>query len=110
MGHRPPTLLKAVTPRAMTEGESRLAQQAAETTSRIEMATGTAAEEAQKIGLATATAVMASIEYPPSNVSHAPPTPPQSDEEKRELIERTTSALENWLNAGDDHDDHISEQ
>lgn len=103
-----PTLLKAVTPRAMTEGESRLAQQAAETTSRIEMATGTAAEEAQKIGLATATAVMASIEYP-SNVSHAP-TPPQSDEEKRELIERTTSALENWLNAGDDHDDHISEQ
>lgn len=102
------TLLKGAIARELSADEQRLAVQAAESTMRIEIATGTNQEDARRIGLTAASAVMDSIEYP-SNEAHAPSVP-KNEAEKRQLIDRTTSALENWLNASDDHDDHMSEQ
>lgn len=102
------SLLKATANRDLSKEEEKLALRTANNVARIERATGTKEEDAMQVGLATAHTVLRGIEYP-SNDSHSPETP-KSDTDRKALIDRTTSALENWLNAGDEHDDSLSER
>jgi intracellular multiplication protein IcmO len=102
-----PSLLSQNVNRSYTEEEETLALDAAHNAMRIERATGSNQQEAETVGMATAGAVMKSIDYPRNRASI--PQQPKTDEERKRRIDRTTDLFSDWLNASDDQDDSMGQ-
>lgn len=102
-----PSLLSQTVRRNYTEEEEALALDAAKNAMRIERATGTGYEDARTVGVATAGAIMKSIDYPSSRSSI--PQTPKTEDERAELITRTTDLFSDWLNASDEQDDSMGQ-
>jgi len=102
-----PSLLSQRVNRDYTEEEENIALDAANSSMRIERATGTGKEDAEVVGAATAGAVMKSIDYPRNRASI--PKAPKTEEERTKLINRTTDLFSDWLNASDEQDDSMGQ-
>jgi intracellular multiplication protein IcmO len=102
-----PTLLCQRVNRSYTEEEETLALDAAQNAMRIERATGTGQTDAENVGMATAGAVLKSIDYPRNRASI--PQQPKTDEERKKRIDRTTDLFSDWLNASEEQDDSMGQ-